>query len=95
MASPDEEQGRTRLAWGLALGTYADRESQVAAQVLAEVLAGDNEAPLCKAVLSRQLAEDVVLQWNDGVAQPLDAVGNPQPENRECCLPPRRRSLTS
>ena len=70
VASPDEEQGRTRLAWGLALGTYADRESQVAAQVLAEVLAGDNEAPLCKAVLSRQLAEDVVLQWNDGVAQP-------------------------
>ena len=45
VASPDEEQGRTRLAWGLALGTYADRESQVAAQVLAEVLAGDNEAP--------------------------------------------------
>lgn len=70
VATPEEETGRTRVACGLVLCSFADCETQVAAQVLAEVLAGDNESPLCKAVLSRQLAEDVKLQMMDGVAQP-------------------------
>lgn len=85
VATPEEEAGRTRLAYGFVLGTFADRETLVASQVLAEVLAGDNESPLCKAVLSRQLAEDVMLQICDGVAQPwvLLEVRNLQQENAE------------
>ena len=56
VASEAEEPGRTRLGYGFVLGSYADRETLVAAGVLAQVLAGDNESPLCRAVLSRQLA---------------------------------------
>ena len=70
VASEAEEPGRTRLGYGFVLGSYADRETLVAAQVLAEVLAGDNESPLCRAVLSRQLARDLMLRVYDGVAQP-------------------------
>lgn len=83
VSSPEEETGRTRLAWGFVLGSFADRETLAAAQVLAEVLAGDNEAPLCRAVLSRQLAEEVRLQVMDGVAQPwmLLEIRNLKPEN--------------
>lgn len=70
VASEAEEPGRTRLGYGFVLGSYADRETLVAAQVLAEVLAGDNESPLCRAVLSRQLARDLMLRVYDSVAQP-------------------------
>lgn len=70
VASAEEEQGRTRLAWGGVIGTFADRETIVAAQVLADVLCGSNQAPLCRAILSRGLAENVLLQVVDGVAQP-------------------------
>ena len=52
VASEAEEPGRTRLGYGFVLGSYADRETLVAAGVLAQVLAGDNESPLCRAVLS-------------------------------------------
>ncbi len=69
--SPEEnEQGRTRLAWGMALGSYADRERLIAMEILAEVLCGGNQSPLSRAILSRGLAEDVTLQVNDGVSQP-------------------------
>lgn len=70
VASEAEEPGRTRLAYGFVLGSYADRETLVATEVLAQVLAGDNESPLCRAVLSRQLAKDLMLRVYDSVAQP-------------------------
>ena len=70
VASEAEEPGRTRLGYGFVLGSYADRETLVAAGVLAQVLAGDNESPLCRAVLSRQLAKDLMLRVYDSVAQP-------------------------
>ena len=70
VASEAEEPGRTRLGYGFVLGSYADRETLVAAGVLAQVLAGDNESPLCRAVLSRQLARDLMLRVYDSVAQP-------------------------
>ena len=65
-----EEAGRTRLDYGFVLGSYADRETLAGARVLAQVLAGDNESPLCRAVLAPGLAEDLVLEINDSVAQP-------------------------
>ena len=70
VASEAEEPGRTRLGYGFVLGSYADRETLVATEVLAQVLAGDNESPLCRAVLSRQLAKDLMLRVYDSVAQP-------------------------
>ncbi len=66
----EDPERRTRLAWGLVIGTFADREKLTAVQILSEVLCGDNQAPLCRAVLGEELAESVTMQVIDGVAQP-------------------------
>lgn len=69
--SPGEpEEGRVRLAWGRVAGRFDQREKLIAAQALSDVLCGSNQAPLTKAVLSRQLAEDVSVGLQDGVSQP-------------------------
>ncbi len=70
VGSEAEEQGRTRIAWGRVIGSFSGRERLIAAQVLADVLCGSNQAPLSRAILSRGLAENVLLQVVDGVAQP-------------------------
>ena len=69
---PPEESGdkRCRLVWGSVVGAYDQREKLTAMRVLASVLCGDNQAPLCRAVLSRGLAESVTLQVSDEVSQP-------------------------
>lgn len=69
---PDGEEaaGRTRLFWGSVLGTFADRERIAAMQVLSTVLCGSNQSPLSQAILSRGLAEDVVMSMIDDIAQP-------------------------
>lgn len=66
----EKEEGKTRLAWGKVIGTYADREKITAMQVLADVLCGNNQTQLNKAVLSDGLAQAVSLQVNDGMANP-------------------------
>jgi len=73
---PEEpEAGRVRYAGGYVYGTYADAETGIALRVLADVLTGSNEAPLKRAILSRGLAEDVVLELNDGIYQPYAILG--------------------
>jgi len=61
---------RTILTDGWVVGTYADREAQLALEVLSEVLAGSNEAPLKKALLDAGLCEDVDLGCS-GLQQPV------------------------
>lgn len=58
------------LTLGKLLCTWRDREVVMAAQVLCDVLAGSNEAPLKRAILATGLAEDVRMSVSDGVAQP-------------------------
>lgn len=67
---PDEPaDSRIRTAWGRGLGTFGEREKTVAMDILAEVLAGSNEAYLNRLILKEGLAEDVILRAYDGVGQ--------------------------
>lgn len=70
LAPGEELEGKTRLSFGKVIGTFDDREKLVATQVLAEVLCGTNQSPLCKAILSQGLAEEVTMTVNDGILQP-------------------------
>ena len=65
----EDETDKYRIAWGRVIGTYEEREKLLAMQVLSDVLCGNNQAPLTKAVLSKGLAEDVSLYVMDGVYQ--------------------------
>lgn len=70
LAPGETMEGKTRLSYGKVIGTFADREKLVAAQVLADVLCGSNQSPLCSAVLGAGLAEEVTMTVVDGVLQP-------------------------
>ena len=68
--SKEEEEGKARLVLGGVIGSFAEREKLVAADILAEVLCGNNHAPLCKAVLESGLAEDVLMETEGEMLQP-------------------------
>ena len=69
--APDEhEESRIRIAWGLGLCSFADRRKIVGMEILANVLCGSSQAPLKRAILSQNLAEDVQLEVITGTAQP-------------------------
>lgn len=56
-----EDGDRTILSDGWIFGTFADREQNLAMDVLCEYLAGSNEAPLKKALLDANLCKDLSL----------------------------------
>ncbi len=58
------------VALGYVIGTAADRERVLACDVLFDALAGSNEAPLKRALLDADLADDVVVSMMDGELQP-------------------------
>ena len=68
--SEEEEAGKARLVLGSVIGSFAEREKFVASEILAEVLCGNNHAPLCKAVLESGLAEDVLMEATGEMLQP-------------------------
>lgn len=69
--SPEEDDDdKYIIGWAAVLGTFEDREKQIAMNALTDVLAGNNEAYLPKVILEKGLAEDVFFQVFDGVAQP-------------------------
>lgn len=70
LSGTDDGRMRYRLAWCGVIGMFADREKLAAMQLLAEVLCGNNHAPLSDVILSRGLAEDVSMGVQDGVMQP-------------------------
>ena len=70
LAPGEALEGKVRLSFGKVIGTYADRETIVATQILAEVLCGSNQSPLSKAILSAGLAQEVKMGVDDGMLQP-------------------------
>ncbi len=56
---------------GYVLGTYAQRERMLAANVLLDALMGSNEAPLKRALLDADLGSDVDAFLYDGLLQPF------------------------
>lgn len=61
--------GRTIVSTGTLLGRYDDQVRSYAAQVLADYLAGDNDAPLKRAVLDAGLGQDVKLIVHEDMRQ--------------------------
>lgn len=70
LAEGEALEGKTRLSLGRVIGAFDQREKLVGMQVLAEVLCGSNQSPLCRAVLGSGLAEEVTMEVNDGILQP-------------------------
>ena len=67
---PDEpKETRMRTAWARGVCGYNDRIKITAMNILADVLAGDNEAYLNRLILKKGLAEDVILRVYDGTGQ--------------------------
>ena len=68
--APGSETNRVLLAQGWVCGTYDRQETNLACSILAGILCSSNDAPLKKAVLDAGLAENIELQFVDGVQQP-------------------------
>ena len=62
-------EGRAMIASVTVLGDYSARERLFAAGVLADYLAGDNDAPLKRAVIDRGLAQDFSVEVWDGLQE--------------------------
>lgn len=66
----DDECRRDIVTYAKIFCDYDDAVRLCAAQTLCEYLASSNESPLCRAILSAGLAEEVELFTNDGTLQP-------------------------
>lgn len=67
----DDPDKKAALVFGKIVGTWKEKDKILAAQILCDVLAGTNESPLKRAVLSSGLAEDFEMRITDGIAQPF------------------------
>ena len=84
IGADEAEEGKTLLGDAWVFGRFDDRERYMAVDVLTDALAGSNEAPLKKALLSKGLCEDV--SFGVGGAAQLEAsliVKNVKGENVE------------
>ena len=66
----EEAEGKTMLARGYVIGNALERKKLVGANIICEVLGGNNQSPLTRAVLSKNLAESVTLSVFDSILQP-------------------------
>ncbi len=71
----DPDENKVLLAEGFVYGTYKDTLKSMAFSVISNVLTGSNEAPMKKAILERELAEDIsVVPYSESLLQPFLAV---------------------
>jgi Zn-dependent M16 (insulinase) family peptidase len=69
VAPGDDGEDRAILTIGRIICSFEEKEKLLAAKVLCNALADTNEAPLCRALLSSGLGEDLSLFISDGIAQ--------------------------
>jgi Zn-dependent M16 (insulinase) family peptidase len=62
---------KAQLLFGKILGSFDDKLATLARQVLCDVLAGSNDAPLKRAILATGLCQDVSMDVEDGMIQPF------------------------
>ncbi len=62
---------KAQLLLGKIMGKYDEKLPLLARQVLCDVLAGSNDAPLKRAILETGLCQDVTLAVEDGMIQPF------------------------
>lgn len=73
--SPDDStKEKTIVSAGYVIGTYKDKETIYAMNILCDMLTGSNDAPLKYALMSAGLGQDVSLYVNDGIQQPYVAL---------------------
>ncbi|MBP0969747.1 MAG: insulinase family protein [Oscillospiraceae bacterium] len=70
----EDTADRTRVSLGKVIGTWKDREKIAALNVLSKVIAGTNESPLKKAIISSGLAQQFEIDTDNPVALPFVAV---------------------
>ena len=70
VSAADGTENRAMLSLGKIIGSFADVTRVAAADVLSDVLAGSNEAPLKRALLSAGLCQDVQIMVDNSIAQP-------------------------
>lgn len=66
----EPETDKTNLSFGKILCTWEDRVKQLAFLVLKDAVAGSNETPLKRAVLSAGIAQEMYISLETSVAQP-------------------------
>ena len=64
------EEDKPMICFGKIIGSWEDRDRNLALSVILEQIADSNESPLKRAVLSSGLAEDMEIYISDGIAQP-------------------------
>ncbi len=69
LAPGEAPQGKAHLALGRIVGTWADKERNLALEALCDCLAGSNDAPLKRVVLENRLGQDLRLYLADYTAQ--------------------------
>ncbi|MBQ3866403.1 MAG: insulinase family protein, partial [Clostridia bacterium] len=73
--SRDEKiEDRCHLAFGKIACSWQERAKDLAVQVLLDAVAGSNDSPLKRAVLSSGMAQEMDVTLEDGIAQPFLAV---------------------
>lgn len=70
ISADEPRENRGQVTFGKIVGTYENRQKVLALRVLFDTVAGSNEAPLTRALLSSGLAEDLEWEVNDYLAQP-------------------------
>ncbi len=68
-------ENRGQVTFGKIVGTYKDLQKILALRVLFDTVAGSNESPLTRALLSSELAEDLEWEVDDYLAQPYVQIG--------------------
>ncbi len=75
IGADEPRENRGQVTFGKIIGTYKDRRKVLALRVLFDAVAGSNEAPLNRALLSSGLAEDLEVEVADWHAQPYVQIG--------------------
>ena len=70
VSAADGTENRAVLTLGKIIGGWQDVKRVTAAEILCDVLAGSNEAPLKRALLSSGMCQDVQMSAEDSIAQP-------------------------
>jgi len=67
----ESEEDMTRISYGRIFCDYQEKEKILAANIICGYLADSNDAPLKRIILENELAQDVYIQVEDGIKQPM------------------------
>ena len=68
-AEPKADEVQCALSWYT--GPFADRERQLAVEIMVDALLGTNQSPLKAALLEKQLGADIDVGFDDSTLQPM------------------------